>query len=466
MLAEQLKKSILQAAIQGKLTDQRKEDGNAQDLYNQIQEEKQKLIKEKKIKKEKPLPEITPEEIPFKIPENWMWVKLGNVSDYGGTKLKVSPDDIDSSTWVLDMEDIEKESGKILLYKTGIHKSIKGDRAVFSKGDILYSKLRPYLKKILIAPEDGVCTTELVPFSCYGGVNHQYIVSVLRSSYVTNIVNAASYGVKMPRVGKDIMENLIIPFPPLAEQKRIADTIQKYLAEIEQLEKDEEALAELQKAFPGKMKASILQQAIQGKLTDQRKEDGNAQDLYNQIQEEKQKLIKEKKIKKTKSLPKIEDDEIPFEIPENWMWVRLEDIIYTIGSKRNQIKEKEVLPKGIYKVVSQSKEPVIGYCNDQSKVLHIEKDCIVFGDHTALVKYINFDFVVGADGVKVWKTYSGIETKFLLFALKFYLQGISNRGGYSRHYKFIKDKLIPLPPLAEQKRIVEKLDNLLPLCEA
>ena len=466
MLAEQLKKSILQAAIQGKLTDQRKEDGNAQDLYNQIQEEKQKLIKEKKIKKEKPLPEITPEEIPFKIPENWMWVKLGNVSDYGGTKLKVSPDDIDSSTWVLDMEDIEKESGKILLYKTGIHKSIKGDRAVFSKGDILYSKLRPYLKKILIAPEDGVCTTELVPFSCYGGVNHQYIVSVLRSPYVTNIVNAASYGVKMPRVGKDIMENLIIPLPPLAEQKRIADTIQKYLAEIEQLEKDEEALAELQKAFPGKMKASILQQAIQGKLTDQRKEDGNAQDLYNQIQEEKQKLIKEKKIKKTKSLPKIEDDEIPFEIPENWMWVRLEDIIYTIGSKRNQIKEKEVLPKGIYKVVSQSKEPVIGYCNDQSKVLHIEKDCIVFGDHTALVKYINFDFVVGADGVKVWKTYSGIETKFLLFALKFYLQGISNRGGYSRHYKFIKDKLIPLPPLAEQKRIVEKLDNLLPLCEA
>ena len=466
MLAEQLKKSILQAAIQGKLTDQRKEDGNAQDLYNQIQEEKQKLIKEKKIKKEKPLPEITPEEIPFKIPENWMWVKLGNVSDYGGTKLKVSPDDIDSSTWVLDMEDIEKESGKILLYKTGIHKSIKGDRAVFSKGDILYSKLRPYLKKILIAPEDGVCTTELVPFSCYGGVNHQYIVSVLKSPYVTNIVNAASYGVKMPRVGKDIMENLIIPFPPLAEQKRIADTIQKYLAEIEQLEKDEEALAELQKAFPGKMKASILQQAIQGKLTDQRKEDGNAQDLYNQIQEEKQKLIKEKKIKKTKSLPKIEDDEIPFEIPENWMWVRLEDIIYTIGSKRNQIKEKEVLPKGIYKVVSQSKEPVIGYCNDQSKVLHIEKDCIVFGDHTALVKYINFDFVVGADGVKVWKTYSGIETKFLLFALKFYLQGISNRGGYSRHYKFIKDKLIPLPPLAEQKRIVEKLDNLLPLCEA
>lgn len=93
----------------------------------------------------------------------------------------MSPDDIDSSTWVMDMEDIEKESGKILLYKTGIHKSIKGDHAVFLKGNILYSKLRPYLKKILIAPKDGECTTELVPFSCYGGINHQYIVSVLKS---------------------------------------------------------------------------------------------------------------------------------------------------------------------------------------------------------------------------------------------------------------------------------------------
>lgn len=228
-LQQTMKSRLLEQAIQGKLTDQRKEDGNAQDLYNQIQEEKQRLIKEKKIKKQKKLPEIEEDEIPFDIPENWMWVKLGNVSDYGGTKLKVSPGDIDSSTWVLDMEDIEKESGKILRYKTGIHKSIKGNRAVFSKGDILYSKLRPYLKKILIAPEDGVCTTELVPFSCYGGVNHQYIVSVLKSPYVTNIVNAASYGVKMPRVGKDIMENLIIPLPPLAEQKRIVEKLDKLL---------------------------------------------------------------------------------------------------------------------------------------------------------------------------------------------------------------------------------------------
>ena len=93
---------------------------------------------------------------------------------------------------------------------------------------IIWSK-RPNLKKILIAPKDGVCTTELVPFSCYGGINHRYLVSVWKSSYVTNVVNSVSYGVKMPRVGKDIMENLIIPLPPLAEQKRIVEKLDKLL---------------------------------------------------------------------------------------------------------------------------------------------------------------------------------------------------------------------------------------------
>ena len=485
MLAEQLKKSILQAAIQGKLTDQRKEDGNAQDLYNQIQEEKQKLIKEKKIKKEKPLPEITPEEIPFKIPESWMWVKLGNVSDYGGTKLKVSPDDIDSSTWVLDMEDIEKESGKILLYKTGIHKSIKGDRAVFSKGDILYSKLRPYLKKILIAPEDGVCTTELVPFSCYGGVNHQYIVSVLRSPYVTNIVNAASYGVKMPRVGKDIMENLIIPFPPLAEQKRIADTIQKYLAEIEQLEKDEEALAELQKAFLGKMKASILQQAIQGKLTDQRKEDGTAQDLYNQIQEEKQKLIKEKKIKKEKPLPGITADEIPFEIPGNWMWVRLRDICSKL------VDGDHNPPKGINGptpyIMASSKNINNDKLVDLDSVRYLSKEVfekenlrtlatkgdIFFTSVGSLGRSCIYD---GSLNICFQRSVSVVTTQIFNWYLKRcfdspYFQkmiyaeakGTAQKGFYLNQ---LASAVIPLPPLAEQKRIVEKLNKLLPLCEA
>ena len=483
MLAEQLKNSILQAAIQGKLTDQRKEDGTAQDLYNQIQEEKQKLIKEKKIPKPKTLPEITDDEIPFEIPENWMWVKLGNVSDYGGTKLKVSPDDIDSSTWVLDMEDIEKESGKILLYKTGIHKSIKGDRAVFSKGDILYSKLRPYLKKILIAPEDGVCTTELVPFSCYGGVNHQYIVSVLRSPYVTNIVNAASYGVKMPRVGKDIMENLIIPFPPLAEQKRIADTIQKYLAEIEQLEKDEEALAGLQKAFPGKMKASILQQAIQGKLTDQRKEDGSAQDLYNQIQEEKQKLIKAKKIKKEKPLPEIAADEIPFEIPENWMWVRLGKVvkpevskepnesftyidIASINNKLNTIQNAKYLNIEKDKIPSRAKTLAEPGDIVFSKVRPYLRNIAIIpekGDGVPLI---------ASTGFVVLRAFTGIECRYLFYvSISSYLvnsmtQLMKGDNSPSCKKSDVLNCPIPLPPLAEQKRIVEKLDKLLPLCEA
>ena len=462
-----LRQRILTLAIQGKLTDQRKEDGTAQDLYNQIQEEKQKLIKEKKIKKTKSLPKIEEDEIPFEIPENWMWVRLGDVCQIN-PRNHVEDENIDVS--FLPMASIDEGYGSSYHPEIRKWKDVKKGFTHFANNDVVLAKISPCFQNLKSAFIHGLLngigagTTELHVLRIFAHtIDAKYLLYFVQNPDLINAgVKTFKGVVGQQRISTDFIKEYLLPLPPLAEQKRIADKVSTLFAQLDAIDKAYEEYRELQQT----MKSRLLEQAIQGKLTDQRKEDGNAQDLYKEIQEEKQKLIKEKKIKKTKPLPAITEDEIPFDIPENWMWVRLEDIIYTIGSKRNQIKEKEVLPKGIYKVVSQSKEPVIGYCNDQSKVLHIEKDCIVFGDHTALVKYINFDFVVGADGVKVWKTYSGIETKFLLFALKFYLQGISNRGGYSRHYKFIKDKLIPLPPLAEQKRIVEKLDKLLPLCEA
>jgi len=483
-----LRQRILTLAIQGKLTDQRKEDGTAQDLYNQIQEEKKRLIKEKKIKKTKKLPVITEDEIPFKIPGNWIWVKLGNVSDYGGTKLKVSPGDIDSSTWVLDMEDIEKESGKILLYKTGIHKSIKGDRAVFSKGDILYSKLRPYLKKILIAPKDGVCTTELVPFSCYGGINHRYLVSVLKSSYVTNVVNAVSYGVKMPRVGKDIMENLIIPLPPLAEQKRIADKVSSLFVQLDAIDKAYEEYRELQQT----MKSRLLEQAIQGKLTDQRKEDGNAQDLYNQIQEEKQRLIKEKKIKKAKPLPAITEEEKRFELPQSWKWCKIDDLAFVTklaGFEYTEYIQPNLQQNGVPLIKGknvQNGEIVWSFesyipekISDELFRSQLSKKCLLTPYVGTIGNIAIFDAHIKAHlGSNVGKIelFNNTEQHVLEEYVFYYLKSPIGLSELQKHKKStaqasisiqaIRDVNIPLPPLAEQKRIVEKLDKLLPLCEA
>lgn len=232
---EDMQKSILQYAIQGKLVEQRPEEGTAEELYQQIQAEKESLIKKGKIKKEKPLSEITEDEIPFEIPESWKWMRLGHITTYGQTKTKITAKNILPEMWSLDLEDIEKVTGRIIERKKACERKIVGDKVQFEKGNILYSKLRPYLLKILIADADGICTPELVPFSSYGNIEDKYLLWVLKSPYVDYIINTVTYGVKMPRVGTDTMVNLLIPLPPLVEQKRIVDAIESYLPYCQQL---------------------------------------------------------------------------------------------------------------------------------------------------------------------------------------------------------------------------------------
>ena len=232
---EAMKKSLLQYAIQGKLVEQRQDEGTAEDLVKKIQAEKKRLIAEKKIKKTKSLPPITEEEKPFDIPDGWEWVRLGEICTYDQTKEKISREDIQPDMWSLDMEDIEKGTGRIININMAKNRKIAGDKVIFHRGDILYSKLRPYLQKILIAPADGICTSELVPFQCYGEVSSNYMTWLLRSPYVNQVVNTASYGVKMPRVSKETMVSILVPLPPLAEQHRIVAKLEELLPLCERL---------------------------------------------------------------------------------------------------------------------------------------------------------------------------------------------------------------------------------------
>lgn len=232
---EQLKKSILQYAIQGKLVAQDANDEPAEVLYTKIQAEKQKLIKVGKIKKDKPLPPITDDEIPFEIPSTWKWVRLGSISNYSSAKKKILPNQIDPETWSLDLEDIEKGTGRVLKKCFAKDRIIRGEKVCFTKGNILYSKLRPYLLKILIADDDGITTPELVPFNFYGDSYQQFFLWYLKSPYVDSIVNSESYGVKMPRVGTDTMVQLLVPLPPLAEQKRIVAKVNDLMQYCEEL---------------------------------------------------------------------------------------------------------------------------------------------------------------------------------------------------------------------------------------
>ena len=236
-LPERLKKSILQEAISGRLVPQDPNDEPASVLLDKIRKEKAQLVKEGKLKK-KDLIEtpISEDEIPFEIPDTWEWVRLGEISTYANTKKKVNAANADLNLWGLDLEDIEKGGRLLCLKSVGERKAI-GDKTCFSEGDILYSKLRPYLLKILIAPKDGICTPEIIPFTCYGSICKDYIVSLLKSAYVDDYINSVTFGVKMPRVSTETMISLVLPLPPLAEQKRIVEKIEELFAEIDKLKK-------------------------------------------------------------------------------------------------------------------------------------------------------------------------------------------------------------------------------------
>ncbi|WP_233275312.1 restriction endonuclease subunit S [Streptococcus entericus] len=240
---DKLKKSILQYAMQGKLVPQDPNDEPVEVLLEKIQAEKQKLYEEGKLKK-KDLAEIVVtkgddnspyKEVPYNIPKSWEWVRLGNISSLNFFS-SISGDKIPNDSWVLDMEDIEKETGRLVRknYKTG-KSSYKSNKISFSKDTILYAKLRPNLKKVIISDENGFATTELLPIKVFGNISLEYIrYCMISPFYYFNIIQSV-YGVKMPRVSSGFLNSTLLPLPPLTEQQRIVSKISQVFSVIESL---------------------------------------------------------------------------------------------------------------------------------------------------------------------------------------------------------------------------------------
>ena len=205
------------------------------------------------------------DEVPFDIPETWEWARLGMISTYSHTKQKINAQNADPKMWVLDLEDIEK-GGRLLEQKTVEERKAVGDKTFFDSGDILYSKLRPYLLKILVAPDCGICTPEIVPFKVFGKLDPEYVVAFLKCPYVDGVINSVTYGVKMPRVGTETMTELLVPIPPLSEQKRIVEKLNEVTPFTDSYAEAYVRAAELNQQFPDLLKKSILQEAVQGKL--------------------------------------------------------------------------------------------------------------------------------------------------------------------------------------------------------
>ena len=524
MTAQQLKNSILQMAVQGKLVPQDPNDEPASVLLERIRAEKERLIKEKKIKREKnpsvifkgadntPYEKIGDEvrsladEVPFDIPDSWEWVRLGNISSYAETKQKVNATSADPSIWGLDLEDIEK-GGRLLEHKTVGERRAVGDKTVFAKGDILYSKLRPYLLKILVAPDDGICTPEIVPFRVYGGIDPNYIVNYLKSPYVDNLINSITYGVKMPRVGTETMTSLLVPMPPLEEQRRIVEKIDGVASAIFAYDVAYQKTETLNSAFPEALKKSILQEAVQGKLVPQDPSDEPAEALLERIRAEKQRLIKEGKIKKDKHESVIFrrdnshyekrgseevciDDEIPFEVPSSWALIRLDDIgIYRKGPFGSSLTKSMFVPKGAdtVKVYEQKnaiqKDHTLGtyyitrqYYESKMKSFTVEPGDILvscagtIGETYILPEQIELGIINQA--LMRMTIFAPIDLDYFLLYFDYVLKQAAketSKGSAIKNippFEIFKKLILPLPPLEEQKRIVEKVRELESLCNS
>ena len=296
MTPQELKKSILRLAIQGKLVEQRLEEGTAEELYKQIQAEKQALIKAGKIKKEKPLPEITEDEIPFEIPESWMWCYVGelfqhntgkalNGSDKSGTPMTY----ITTSNLYWDRFELEKLK-EMPFTESEVEKCTvqKGDLLVCEGGDYGRSAIWPYDYPMRIQ-------NHIHRLRAYGSVSVRYFYYCFY--LYKNAGMIAGKGIAIQGLSANALHELKMPLPPLAEQKRIVAKIEELLPLIEHYEKAWSRLEHFNKRFPGDMQKSILQMAIQGKLVEQRPEEGTGEELYKQIQAEKQALIKDQKRK-------------------------------------------------------------------------------------------------------------------------------------------------------------------------
>lgn len=478
MNAQDLKNSILQRAIEGKLVPQRKKEGTAKELLAEIRAEKARLIKEKKIKKSKPLPEITDEEKPFDIPDSWEWVRLGNlVAVLGGKRIPAGCKltEIDTGHKYIRVSDMKNGSvvlSSIQYISEDVYQKIR--KYTISENDI-YITVAGTIGRIGTIPHElnNANLTENADKLVIYKMEKKFLCLALQSPFIQSQIKSVTTKVGQPKLAIKRIENFIVPVPPLMEQHRIVAKIEELLPDIDAYDKVQTKLQAIEQRFPNDMKKSLLQYAIEGKLVPQRKEEGTAKDLLAEIHAEKTRLIKEKKIKKSKPLPAITDDEKPFDIPDSWEWVRLGDVVelqsgqdfpsskysdtdtdgipYITGASsflENGVLEnrwtrfpKCIATEGDILLVCKGTSGKVTICN--LKKVHIARQIMAIKKNRFLdILYVKL-FIM-ANESKLTKSARGV------------IPGISRET--------VLNLLFPLPPLFEQHRIVAKLEELLPLC--
>ncbi len=470
-----LRQKLIDMALRGQLVEQRPEDGNATDLLEQIRAEKAALIKAGKIKKEKPLPEIKEEEKPFAIPANWCWVRLGEICKLitkGTTPRGGNDAYVENGVGFLRAENVcglDKLSLKNLKFIDKNTHITDLRRSILECNDILVTIAGTLGRTGMVRNEDlplnanqAISIVRLIHTKY---IELKYVVFLLNGSLTQSYFDSSKKTTAIPNLTLEIIGNVLVPLPPLAEQKRIVNALEACLKLVDTIAKDS---ADLDKALKF-LRQKMLDMAVRGQLVEQRPEDGNATDLLEQIRAEKAALIKAGKIKKEKPLPEIKEEEKPFAIPANWCWVRLGEIVINRDSERIPLAERE--REGLDKVYDYY--GASGVIDKVDRYLFSERLLLIGEDganlltRTKPIAFIAEGLYWVNNHAHVLQNTTALELSYLChyinsISLVKYVTGTAQPKMNQLNMNKI---LIPLPPLAEQKRIVAKLEQINALIE-
>ncbi len=513
-----LRRLIINLAVRGKLVQQDPADEPALDLLERISVEKSRRVKDFGIKGQAATIYPSPN-TPFVLPKTWAWISLGTAFFYD-VGVKRRPETLESSYWLLELEDIEKDSGKLIKRVSTAERTSKSTKSEFQPGDILYGKLRPYLNKVLVADEPGYSTTEIVAIRPYLPLCPSYCALALRRSDFVEYVTTLGQGTKMPRLRtKDAMA---APFPlaPLAEQHRIVAKVDELMALCDELETNggtrEETRNRLTKASFGRLinpetggtnfrssakftikvlpaltnspdqikylRQSILDLAVRGKLVQQDPADEPASELLERITSEKKRLIATGRSRKRGYPSSRNVVQPPFLLPRTWAWARIADI--GLLSPRNNACDDHLasfVPMPLIPTewgasnTHESRpwgEIKKGYTHFAEGDVGLAKITPCFENGKSVV----FQNLIGGLGSGTTELHVVrpviMSANYILLFLKssiFIETGISKMTGTAGQKRVPKEYFVnspfPLAPLAEQHRIVAKVDELMALCD-
>lgn len=490
MTPQELKNSILQLAIQGKLSEQLKSDSSVDEAYKKMKIKREELLNSGKLRKEGKINNTTTKNN-LEIPSNWRFVALRElickrVDNRGRTPLHTK----EKQNGYIDLLEINSLIPGGYVTRSNVEKFISKEtydsclRGYVEKDDILIATVGSIGKFSLMDDSIGAIAQNIIAIHCFEEVEQKYIFYLLQTPYFYTQMNCVTMEAVQASIKVPDLMNLTVPLPPIEEQKRIVAKIEELLPYIDRYERAWSKLEQFNSRFPEDMKKSLLQYAIQGKLVEQRLEEGTAEELFAHIQEEKQRLIRDKKIKKEKPLPEITDDEKPFDIPESWKWVRVASIV--------ELNPKNSLEDSMDVAFVPMACVADGYRNQHSfeirKWGEIKKGFTHFANNdigiakitpcfqnkkSVIFSNLKNGYGAGTTELTIVRVINDlVSRKYMLWFFKsaYFIENgmksFTGTAGQQRiHKDYLANCLFPLPPLAEQKRIVEKLEQLLPLCE-